>query len=212
MLVLAVTLFSGCSKSANETSERGEQIASQPEKKSVLADGAQKNCQEERVDLPNYGDPGRRLKNCFVEYPGEPSRGDKSYYIVEDVCGQFTQKFMENMLGRPLTKVEPPKVDFVNNCTYYFDDKEYVVLNLEYLKVENQKKGHEVLGRKVEKDPKIPMDNLVVSEESGALNVIYLVLNPEKFLSIRPSSEAAIEKDKLLELASNLAGAIKNYK
>jgi hypothetical protein len=169
-------------------------------------------CQEGNVSLPNYGDPGHRLKNCFVQYPGEPSRRDKSYYIVEDICGQFTKEFMENMYGAKLSRIELPKVSTINNCTYYFDEKEYVMLNLEYLSAENQKKGNEAMDRKVEKDSQIPMDNMVTYQEDGIINVIYLVLGPEKFISLRPSSKNAITKEKFLELAANIGSAIRGYK
>jgi hypothetical protein len=169
-------------------------------------------CNEESVSLPNYGDPGKRLKNCFVEYPGEPSRQDKGYYIVEDICGQFTKEFVENMYGAKLDRIELPKVATINNCTYYFDEKEYVMLNLEYLSVENQKKGNEGMDRKVEKNSQIPMDNLVTYQEDGAINVIYLILSPNKFISLRPSSKNAITENKFLELAANIASAIKGYK
>jgi hypothetical protein len=170
------------------------------------------SCQSENVSLPNYGDPGHRLKNCFVKYPGEPSRQDKSYYIVEDICGQFTQAFMENMYGAKLAKIELPQVATINNCTYYFDEKEYAMLNLEYLSAENQKKGNEAMDRKVEKDPQIPMENMVTYQEDGAINVIYLILSPNKFISLRPNSKNAIANDKFLELAVNIASAIKGYK
>jgi len=56
-------------------------------------------CEAKKIDIEGYGDKGEQLKNCFVEYPGEPTREDKSYYIVEDICGQFTQSFMKNMSG-----------------------------------------------------------------------------------------------------------------
>ncbi|MFA5777071.1 MAG: hypothetical protein WC906_01370 [Parcubacteria group bacterium] len=170
------------------------------------------SCKEEKVSLPNYGDPGKRLKNCFVEYPGESSRPDKSYYVVEDICGQFTKEFVENALGKKITRVELPKISTINNCTYYFDEKEYVMLNLEYLSIENQKKGNEAMDRKVEKSSQIPMDNLVVYEENSAINAVYLILNPEKFLSIRPSSLAAKKMMNLVDFASNMAKEIKGYK
>lgn len=169
-------------------------------------------CEKENVSLPNYGDPGQRLVNCFVEYPGEPSRQDKSYYIVEDICGQFTKAFMENMLGQKIAKIEPSSISTVNACTYYLDDKENILLNLEYLSIENQKKGSESMGRKVEKSGQIPMDNLVVWQDDSLINTIYLVLSPNKFLSLRPSSKNTIDKDSFIKLAASIATAIKGYK
>ncbi len=169
-------------------------------------------CKEENVSLPNYSDPGKRLRNCFVQYPGEPSRQDKSYYIVEDTCGQFTQAFMEGTLGGKITHVAPPQIAGINDCSYYLTDKEYVMLNLDYLSVANQKTGNEAMGRKVEKASGIPMDNMVVYQEDGAINVIYLILGPEKFLSLRPRSKATIPNDRFLTWAANIGSAIKSYK
>lgn len=212
-VVFLALVLSGCAKT--ETSEENTQKGGETavEENTKGSDTASLNtCKKEKVDLPNYGDPGSRLKSCFVEYPGEPSRQDKSYYIVEDICGQFTKEFMENMYGAKLDRLEPPQVATINNCTYYFDEKEYVMLNLEYLSIENQKKGNEAMDRKVEKSSEIPMENAVVYQEDGPINVIYLVLGPNKFLSLRPSSKKAIENDKFIALAANIASEIKKYK
>lgn len=170
------------------------------------------SCKEENVSLPGYGDPGKRLKNCFVQYPGEPSRQDKSYYIIEDICGQFTKEFMEKALGSPIVKVEPPKLDSIYNCTYYLTDKEYVMANLEYLSIENQRKGNAEMGRKVEKDTRIQMDNMVAYQEDGVINVVYLILGPQKFISFRPSSKSAIANDAFIRFVANIGTEIKGYK
>lgn len=219
-LILAGLLFlSGCGKNGNQNgapkgNSNEESTASEDSSSTQTGNSTgPKVCKEEKVELPNYGDPGKRLKNCFVQFPGEPSRQDKSYYIVEDICGQFTQQFMENMLGIKLAKIEPPKFAGLNNCSYYFDDKEYVLLNLEYLTIENQKKGNEFAGYKTEKSDKIPMDNLIAWQDSDTINTIYLVLNPNKFISLRPISKKTFSSaDKFINFAANLAGTIKGYK
>jgi hypothetical protein len=228
----AALLLSGCAKKADQTNQTSQNVAPTADTAQNSTAGAEAAtdtsapsspdqsetatninfCQTENVSLPNYGDPGKRLPNCFVQYPGEPSRQDKSYYIVEDICGQFTQAFMENMLGKKITKIEPSKVATLNNCTYYLDDKENILLNLEYLPIENQKKGSESLGRKTEKSTQIPMDNLIVWQDDNLINTIYLVLSPNKFLSLRPSSKNTIDKDSFVKLAANIATAIKSYK
>lgn len=212
-IVFATLIFGGCAKtdvSEQKLENGGETTVAE---NSTGKDNAFLNaCAKEKVSLPNYGDPGQRLGNCFVQYPGEPTRSDKSYYIVEDICGQFTQEFMENVYGGKLARMELPQVATVNNCTYYFDEKEYVMLNLEYLSIENQKRGNEAMDRKTEKNSAIPMENYVAIQEDGAINVIYLVLNPNKFLSLSPSSKKAIENEKFIDLAANIAGEIKAYK
>jgi len=211
-VLVGVVIVSGCGnkiKTDNQSNTNNQGIRKE---NNISASPAARSCQEEKVDLPNYGDPGKRLKNCFVEYPGEPSRQDKSYYIVEDICGQFKKEFMENMLQEKLSKIELPKISGIYNCTYYFDEKEYVTLKLEYLSAENREKENEIMNRKVEKNSGIPMDNAVVYWEDDAINAIYLILGSEKFISMRSSSKTAIANDKFINLASKIGEAIKNYK
>lgn len=216
LALAGVILLSGCGQ---KTGQDGTPAGSEDEAVVSVGDSGQagtsaglNTCKEEKVDIPNYGDKGKRLKNCFVQFPGEPSRQDKSYYIVEDICGQFTQQFMENMLGRKIVRIEPSKISSVYACSYYLDDKEYVMLVLDYLKIENQKIGQEAMGRKVEKNSKIPVDNFVVWQEDGAINNIYFILGSEKFLRLERSSKAALNNDKIIELSAKLGEAIKNYK
>jgi hypothetical protein len=231
-VLAGVLLLSGCgnqadqngapatSKSENNPADSSQVIDETPVDAIVTGNNSAQignsallnTCKEEKVSLPNYGDPGHRLPNCFVEYPGEPSRQDKSYYIVEDICGQFTKQFMENMLGVMIAKTEPPQIESLYNCTYFLDDKENILLNLEYLPIENQKKGNEAMDRKTERSSQIPMDNLVVWQDESLINTIYLVLGPNKFMSLRPSSKNTTDKDKFLALAANIASAIKGYK
>lgn len=208
LLVSGVVMFSGCAGN-NSTTDKSDNknIAN----KTNIGKELINTCNVEKVNLPNYGDPGKRLKNCFVEYPGEPTRQDKSYYIVEDICGQFTKEFVENMLGQKIIKVESPKIAGLNNCTYYLNDKEYILFNLEYLKIENQKIFYEQAGEKTEKYPKIATNNLIVYKGSS-IGGIYFILSPQKFISIRPNSKNAINDDKLLNLAVNIGEAIKDYK
>jgi len=177
----------------------------------VLA-GAVNKCTPGPVDLEGYGDKGKRLANCFVQYPGEPSRQDKSYYIVEDICGQFTKEFITNILGRKLVKVQPPPVAGLYNCSYYYNDKDYVMLVMDYLSVENQKKGREFIGHKIMVDNRIPMENFYAVQDNGLINTIYLILNPNKFISIERASAQVLPGDEVLQFAARLANEIKGYK
>jgi hypothetical protein len=171
------------------------------------------NCKSEAVIIEGYGDKGRRLTNCFVEYPGEPTREDKSYYVVEDICGQFTKEFVGNALGKTITRVKPETISGLYNCTYFLGDtEEYVMLVFEYLKAENQKLAHESMGRKVVAESVIPMRNYVVYQENGLINTIYLILGDNKFISIERSSGSNLTTEQLLSFAANLAKGIKNYK
>ena len=170
------------------------------------------NCIPEGVQIEGYGDKGKRLANCFVQYPGEPSRQDKSYYIVEDICGQFTKEFVQNALGKPIIKIEPSTTAGLYNCSYFFDENYSVMLVLNYLKFENQKTGQEALGRTTKEEPQIPMKNMIVYQEDGVINSLYLVLSEDKFISIQRSSKTSMTNQELIDFAANLAKEIKDYK
>ncbi len=164
------------------------------------------------VDIEGYGDKGQRLANCFVQYPGEPSRQDKAYYIVEDICGQFTPEFISNLLGQKIVSTKGPLVSGLYNCSYYLNDKDYVMLILDYLSVENQKKGREFIGHTIKVDENIPMENFYAVQEDGVINTVYLVLNPNKFISIERSSSKVLEGQSVLQFAEKLGSQIKDYK
>jgi hypothetical protein len=223
LTIIGLLFLSGCANKADQNKELTKNNVENNEIKTIAKDDANRAkqseneaalniCQKESVSLLNYGDPGHRLENCFVEYPGEPSRQDKGYYIIEDICGQFNQKFVENLLSRNITRIESSKIGSVYACSYYLDDKEYIMLALDYLKVENQRIGQEAMGRKVEKNPKIPVDNFVVWQEDGEINNVYLILGSEKFLRLERSSTTALNNDQILDFSAKLGEAIKEYK
>lgn len=199
-------ILSGCT-----SSEKNKNNTSEINKNLEVENAANGVCEKEDVVIEGYGEPGKKLSNCFVEYPGEPSRQDKSYYIVEDICGQFTKEFVESALGQKIVKVEPPKIAGLNNCSYYLNDKEYLLINLEYLPIANQKTFYEQTGDKIEKDSKILADNLVVTQ-GNIVSRIFFVLGPQKFISLSPLSKNTIENEKLVNFAINIGAAIKNYK
>jgi len=169
-------------------------------------------CNPGSVAIEGYGDKGKRLANCFVEYPGEPSRQDKSYYIVEDICGQFTKEFIGNALGKNIIKTEPAPTNSIYGCSYYTSDKDYVMLVLDYLKITNQQKYYESDGDTVKSESFIPMRNLVVYQPNEEIKTLYWVLGDEKFISIERSVGSPLTTQEIQNFAANVGQAIKSYK
>lgn len=154
----------------------------------------------------------------FVRFPGEPSRGDSAYYLVEDVCGQFTEKFVAGITGKTVVKTKLAEYDPQYTCTYYtsFDEAKgygpFFSIALTYLSAENQKKGHEVLGRTVKTDSKINIDHFISFQENGLINGIYLILGPNKFISLNRSSSGVMSEAEMMNFAIKIADKIKNFK
>lgn len=174
-----------------------------------ITNNNQNGCQRAEIDLVNYTDKGKRLANCFVEFPGEPTREDKSYYIVDDICGQFTKEFMGKMLNREIKAIKEGE----GSCEYQWGEiGGSISLILDYTKIESQKKAQEALKRKVVEEKSIPMRNTVIYQDNGLINTIYLILDEEKFISIERSNNAGLNTEDLINLAKNIALEIKNYK
>lgn len=155
----------------------------------------------------------------FVRFPGEPTRPDQAhYYVVEDICGQFTKPFMERLAGRTFKKIEPFSSSATFGCSYYTatkaaDGKDvYILLTLDYLNVVRQKAGQQVLGRTVTTNASIPMDNFVATQENGVINSIYFVLGTDKFLSLDRTSTSALSDANMLALAVKLGTKMKDFK
>ena len=155
----------------------------------------------------------------FVRFPGEPTRPDQEhYYVIEDICGQFTKTFVERLSGMTFKSVEPATSSTTYACTYYTatkaaDGKDaFILLVLDYLNVERQKAGQQVLGRTVSTNASIPMDNFVAIQEDGAINRIYFVLGSDKFLSLDRSSTSVLSDTEMLALAVKLGTKMKDFK
>ena len=155
----------------------------------------------------------------FVRFPGEPTRPDQQhYYVVEDICGQFTRTFMERLSGRTFKSVEPATSSTTYACTYYTATKAadgadaFILLVLDYLNAESQKAGQQVLGRTVSTNASIPMDNFVATQENGVINSIYFVLGPDKFLRLDRSSTSVLPDPDMLALAVKLGTKMRDFK
>jgi hypothetical protein len=151
----------------------------------------------------------------FVRFPGEPTRHSDKYYIVEDICGQFTAKFMEGATGQKIIKAENPYANSgsVYTCEYTSEGNTSpdIMLVLDYLEFANQKTGQEAMGRRTEESSAIPMRNMVVYQPDGQINEIYLVLSDNKFLSLNRGAGTKVSNDEELAIATKIAQKIKNY-
>ncbi len=151
----------------------------------------------------------------FVRFPGEPTRESKDYYIIEDICGQFTAEFIEGITGREVVNAENPLSDTnIYTCHYTFagEDSAGLLLVLDYLSIENQKKGQEMMDRTTKEEPSIPMRNMVAYQEDGNINTIYLILDDNKFITVHRGSGSKLSNEDVLGYAVKIAQKIKNYK
>jgi hypothetical protein len=149
----------------------------------------------------------------FVRMPGEASRGGNGAYVVTgDTCEQFTVKYVEGLTGKKVLRTDSPGDS--SACQYFISEQNKNLMfqiAVGFLSVENQRAAFEYLGWKVTKEPRIPMDNFVVYQEDGHINKIYLVLGPEKFITVDRSGADALSETEIMDLAIKLGDKAKDF-
>jgi hypothetical protein len=125
---------------------------------------------------------------------------------------------MEGVTGRKIIKAVDPyeEIGGIYSCHYYFEGNTSEVaslyLVLDYLNVEDQKKGLEFLDRKLETSADIPMEHFIAIQEDGNINGIYFVLGSDKFIRLDRSSTNAATNEDMKAFATKISQKIKNYK
>lgn len=128
--------------------------------------------------------------------------------LITDMCGQISADFVGQAAGKTVVKTEPGpgQPDY---CQYFFDSKNFVSLNYDNYNVENQKKGLEILDRKIETNDKIKMEHFLAIQEDGLINSIYLILDPDRFVSVNRSSGKALGETEVVDFAAKVAELLK---
>ncbi len=127
---------------------------------------------------------------------------------MTDLCNVLTKEQVSELSGKQVIKTVPLTSGTLHSCQYYLNDSQAIVINNDLLNVENQKKGHEFLGRKIITNPKIPMENFLVIQEDGLINEIYLVLGPNNYVSINRTSSKTLTEDEMISFAIKLAEVV----
>ena len=171
----------------------------------------QQPCQYSSKEITGNTENGTQLISCFVEYPDEITREDDKYYIVEDICGQFTQQFIENMSLVQIRVTEPTNNENDNLCKYSISDTENIIISLSYYNIEETKKSEADAGNRVETIAQIPMSNFIIKNPDGIIQSINLILSENKVISIKQYGEQ-FDNEKKIDTAMSIAKEINNYK
>lgn len=143
--------------------------------------------------------------------------------VGNDVCSFFDADFMYSAMGKPIVRMEYSPLRDHSYCQYFTSYQEdfykmpdgrvspggeWVSLGTDNLNVDRQKKAMEFLGRTITTDSRIKMENFLATQEDGNINSIYLVINPNRFLSVDRSSGAVLTNEEDILLAVKIAEKI----
>jgi len=140
-----------------------------------------------------------------------------------NLCEEFDADFTYSVLNKPIAYMNASPLNDLTYCQYYTEYKDdyyklpggkvmpggpWISMNAENLSVENQKKANEFLGHKIETNDKIKMENFMVILEDGTINSIYLVINPNRFVSLDLGTKTVITNDEMVNWAVKVAEKI----
>lgn len=140
---------------------------------------------------------------------GESKKIEDSFKDVKDLCTVMTKEKISSLLGKSIVKTQTFTRTNSYTCEYYLSDKDFVGLHLEYMSVENQKKGLEFLGYKITTDPKVSIDHFLAIQENGKINGSYLILRPDEYIRISRSSVQALTEEETINFMVKVADLLR---
>lgn len=134
--------------------------------------------------------------------------------VDTDICKQFDADFIYSATGKPIVKVEPSTLPTVFACSYYTDYKEgfykeesknfsapggpSVLIVLDNLSVATNKEAVvNYMEGTIHTDDRIPMEHYLTRRKDNSLWDIKLVINPNRFVSIKQSHDALTEEEQI---------------
>jgi hypothetical protein len=130
--------------------------------------------------------------------------------VGDDVCSEFPKEWVSSVLKKEIVKTEAFHMSGTNNCQYFVDDANSAFIKVENLTIENQKTGQKEMGRTITTDARIPMENVIAVQEDGLINVIYLVLTPNRFVAIDRTSTKVYDNEGEIAFAAQVAKRIQS--
>jgi len=129
----------------------------------------------------------------------------KEISVGTDVCREFPKEWVSEAMGKTVVREKQFDMTGTHVCTYFVSENSFVAIHFEDLSVETNKKGQGEMDRIIKTDSRIPMEHYVVWQENGLINGIYLVLGPNKFVSLdKIVKDVPISDEEFIAFAVNV--------
>jgi hypothetical protein len=139
------------------------------------------------------------------------TKSGNSIAVGNDVCSEFPKSWVESAMGKTVLSTKDFHANKLDNCQYLVDNTNSAFIKAEDLSIETQKTGQKAMGRTIKSDSRIPMENYIAWQETGLINVIYLVLSPNRYVAIdRTSTKVYGNEEGMIAFAIKVAQRIIN--
>jgi hypothetical protein len=134
----------------------------------------------------------------------------KEIKLGQNVCVEFPKEWVTSIINKPIVKTKDFAIKGTYKCSYFFNDKDFVMLGFDELSFETQKKGQGEFGKTITTNDKIPINHFVALSENGLIHDIILEITPNLFFSLDRYPEKVISEDQMIDFAVKVTQRIKN--
>lgn len=140
----------------------------------------------------------------------QSANGNKQITVGNDICAQFPKEWVALAAGKTIVKATPSHTNGTATyaCNYYINETNFVSIDVNDYSVEGQKKGQISFGRTLKTDPRIAMDHFIVFETDGLIDSIYLVLTPNRFVTVDRFYGKVFDNEGVIAFAAKVAQKI----
>jgi hypothetical protein len=136
--------------------------------------------------------------------------GEKSFGL--NVCDEMTKEKVGEVIGKPIVKTSDYSNSGSTGCEYFIAGNSFVIIDVGFGDMANQKKGLAVLDRTFKTDSRIKLENFLAYTEKG-LNDVYMNIAPgQKYVRVGRSSVSAVDEEKVIKLAMAVEQKVRSYK
>jgi hypothetical protein len=130
--------------------------------------------------------------------------------VSNDICAQFPKEWVESVTGKTIIKAVPSGTKGIATypCDYYVNETNFISIDVNDFNVETQKKGRLQMGDTLKTDPRIKMEHFIVFEQDGLINSIFLILNPNRFVTVDRFYGKVFDNEEVVAFAAKVADII----
>jgi len=136
--------------------------------------------------------------------------GEKSFGL--SVCDELSKEEVGTAIGKPILKTKDYSSGGSTGCEYYVTENSFVIVNVGYSDMANQRKGLEAIDRSIKTDDRIGLENMLVYSEKGLVDIYMNVAPTKKFVRVGRSSTTAVDEETLIKLAIATETKIRSFK
>ena len=136
--------------------------------------------------------------------------GENSFGL--DVCNEMTKAQVGQVIGMNILKTQDYSNSGSTGCEYYISDTGFVIVDVGFGDMADQKKGLAFLDRTIKTDSRIKLENFLAYTEKGLTDIYMNIAPGQKYVRVGRSSNMAPDEETLIKLAMAVETKIRSYK